>query len=59
MKVFIVTCGAYASEDHVVGVYSTIELAEKKKEEANTAMRAEQLREGQFASIDEWIVDED
>lgn len=59
MKVFVVICGAYASEEHVVGVYSTLELAENKKAKANTAICAQERREGQYAFVDEWVVDED
>jgi hypothetical protein len=62
MKVFVVTCGAYAPEVEVIGVYSTRGLAEQGQDKANEKLRAERSYDSQtaqYASIDEYELDSD
>lgn len=62
MTVFVVTCGAYASEERIEGVYSTRELADKGVDKGNARLRAQNILEPQktqYCSIDEYILDEE
>lgn len=62
MTVFVVTCGAYPSDQRVEGVYSTRQLAERGVERGNARLRAERTfdsQDAQYCFIDEYILDEE
>lgn len=57
---FVVTCGAYPSDQEVAGVYSTRELAQERADKVTKAMRMERSwdsQTAQYCSIDEYALD--
>lgn len=59
MRVYVVICGAYPSDTHVRGIYSTTEKAQQSVAEGNAAMSAERSWEPStnYCWIDEYELD--